>query len=134
MKNIKIYQRTLSLLTATAISLTLASCSRKENISEQQETFLETNPIETTFPEEKIDEDCTHLSLNIGGVYETFKECDGYDIYLRTNYGAGLYTISKNDRTYLNGIATDYNIMHINHNLYESENKAIQKVKIKESN
>lgn len=133
MKNLELYKRGLSLITATAISLTLASCSRKENVTEKQETIIETDSIET-FLEEVENNNCIHLSLNIGGVYETFKECDGYDIYLRTNYGAGNYQISKADRVYLNGTVTDYNLMYVNHQIYQSENKALQKVKTKESN
>ena len=134
MKNLELYKRGLSLITATAISLTLASCSRKENITEKKEIITETESTENTFVEEIENEVCTHLSLNIGGVYETFKECDGYDIYLRTNYGSGVYTIGKDDEIYFDGITTDYSIMHINHQQYQSENKALQKVKTKESN
>lgn len=136
MRNLELYKRGLSLLTAAAISLTLSACSKKDEYIETipSESLYETEPTEPTTLEEYEDDICTHLSLCMGGVYETFKECDGYDIYLKTNYGAGIYSISKEDVMYLDGVTTDYNIMHINHNLYQSDNSAIQKVKTKESN
>ena len=100
MKNIKIYKKTLSLLTATAISLTLSSCSRKKTITEQEKT--------------------------------TFKECEGYDLHIKSiNHSDCHYTISKNDEIYLTGATTEFNYFTVNHNLYESENKAIQKSKTK---
>lgn len=119
MKNIKIYQRALSLLTATAISITLTSCSEHEKSEETTPVKLNRNST------------CTHLTLHIGESYETFKECDDYDIEFKTNYGSAIYKIIKNDQIYFNGVTSDYNLMHINHESYQNENNALQKVKTK---
>ena len=118
MTNITIYKKTLSLLTATAILFTLTGC-KKENIDDN---------ISTEAPQTN---NCTHLSIGVGGEYETYKECEGYDICLKTNYGAGIYSISIDDEKIIDGIATDYNIMQINHNFYQSDNKILQKSKTK---
>ena len=123
MKNIKIYKKTLSLLTATAISLTLSSCSRKKTITEQEKT---------TFKEQIETSNCLHLSIQIGNEYETFKECEGYDLHIKSiNHSDCHYTISKNDEIYLTGATKEINYFTVNHNQNESENKAIQKTKTK---
>lgn len=136
MKNLKLFKRGCSILTATTISLTLVGCGRRQDESKEElphETIIIEETQENTEPPRDM---CTHFTILIGEEYETYKECDGYNIYLINKNGACGYTIYVNDGIYMymDGLTSEYTVAHINHNVVESNNPAIQKVKTKEAN
>ena len=136
MKNLKLFKECCSLLTATTISLNLVGCSFFKTDSKEE---IATIPTTTEFHQDQTEppkDICTHFTILIGEKYETYKECDGYKIYLLNKNGACGYTIYVNDETYLymEGFTSEYTVANINHNVVESDNQAIQKVKTKESN
>ena len=121
MKNLKVYKRVLSLLTASSLVL-LCGCSFKSNTN-NAETL---NQIKT--------ETCTHLTVYFEDEPITFKECEGYKINSEVVLEGGYlkYNILKDDTAIISsGRTTRFNRYVVDHEISDKifNNESIQKLK-----
>lgn len=112
MKSFNIGRGLAVLLTSTVL---LSGCSKTEE-----------NKLEIKTPEITTEE-CEHLIVDFGNQTVIFKECEGYEIYCRSNSGLAEYTIKDNDDNLLiSGYTTEFNDYTTSHNqVDEIEQKAI---------
>lgn len=114
MKSFDIGRGLAVLLTSTVL---LSGCSK----TEENKLEIKTSEITT--------EECEHLIVDFGNQTVIFKECEGYEIYCRsqTNSGLAEYTIKDNDDNILiSGYTTEFNDYMTSHNqVDEIEERAI---------
>lgn len=97
MKNNKFYRRTISLLTATTITL-FSGCTGKTNLNEND------------------NHKCEHLTVYFEDKPVTFKECEGYDIYVCNHFGMVNYQVSLDDKKVVeDGWTNQFNYYEVNH-------------------
>ena len=116
MKNLQLFKRGISLLTTSVVLVSLVGCRKNSNKSVELEENKDL---------------CHHFSVRVGDEYETYKECDGYDLDITVGGQTGTcyFEISRDDNLLLEGTTMEYTQFTINHNNYYDENVAFQKVK-----
>ena len=106
MSNFKVYKKAIAVLTAGTLVL-FSGCTAKTNNSEAN-----------TKPDTK---GCIHLTVYFEDKPITFKECDGYEIYIETNYQNSrlYYEIEKDSKLILDGVTLNYNAVAIDHDVVD---------------
>ena len=118
MKNLKIYKRTIAILTASTLIL-MSGCSKQTEEAKKEKT--KTEP-------------CKHVTIYFEDKPVTFKECEGYELYANIGGYSGelSYDIKKDGQTLIkNGETNDYNSYEVYH-VYADEiidNESVQKAK-----
>ena len=92
MKNLQLFKRGISLLTTGVVLVSLVGCRKNSN---------------TSVEAEENEDLCHHFSVRVGDEYETYKECDGYDldIIVGGQTGTCYFEISRDDKLLLDGTA-----------------------------
>lgn len=114
MRKNKFYKKAFSLLAATTITL-FSGCTGASNNENRNDD----------------NQKCEHLTVYFEDEAVTFKECEGYDIYVANHSGMLNYSVSLDGKKIIeDGWTNQFNYYEINHKCDEViETSSVQKVK-----
>ena len=129
MKKLNIYKSALAVLSLSSIALfsgcSLNSADAQESTPDQTNSQTNVNTSQTS---------CGHLTVYFDNQPITFKECEGYDLYVHTYQTSGqlYYDVFKDDKKIIvDGITSLANYYEVYHEVADEiiDNESVQKVK-----